>query len=77
MFGEKPTLLILQCFKMFHSNFDFRLCLNDGTYDAELADSGMRNTLPIVCTRQYPVITGVLKIGSESRVTRNFEFIRC
>ena len=23
----------------------------------------MRNTLSIVCTRQYPVITGVLKIG--------------
>ena len=34
-----------------------------------LPDSGMRNTLPIVCTRQYPVITGVLKIGRESRVT--------
>ena len=36
---------------------------------AGLPDSGMRNTLPIVCTRQYPAITGVLKIGCESRVT--------
>ena len=30
------------------------------------------NALPIVCTRQYPVITGVLKIGCESRVTLKF-----
>ena len=28
-----------------------------------------RNTLPIVSTRQYPAIAGVLKIGCESRVT--------
>ena len=26
-------------------------------------------TTTIVCARQYPVITGVLKIGCESRVT--------
>ena len=51
------------------SIFDFGLCQNDGICDAGLPDSGMRNTLPIVCTRQYPVITGVLRIGCESRVT--------
>ena len=44
-------------------------CLNDGICYAGLPDYGMRNTLSIVCTRQYPVITGVLKIGCESRVT--------
>ena len=48
---------------------DFRLCVNDGICDAGLPDSGMRNTLSIVCTRQYPVITGVFKIGCESLVT--------
>ena len=41
----------------------------DRICDAGLPNSGMRNTLSIVCTRQYPVITGVLKIGCESRVT--------
>ena len=39
------------------------------TMESVTPDSGMRNTLPIVCTRQYPFITGVLKIGCESRVT--------
>ena len=51
------------------SIFDFRLYLNDGICDAGLPDSGMQNTLSIVCTRQYPVITGVLKTGCENRVT--------
>ena len=50
------------------SLFDFKL-RGDGIRYAGLADYGMRNTLFIVCTRQYPVITGVLKIGCESRVT--------
>ena len=52
-----------------HSIFDFRLRLNDGIRDVGLPECGMRNTLSIVCTRQYPVITGVFKIGCESRVT--------
>ena len=46
-----------------------RLFLNNRICYAGLPDYGMRNTLSIVCTRQYPVITGVLKIGCESRVT--------
>ena len=50
------------------SLFDFKLC-GDGICSAGLPDYGMRNTLSIVCTREYPVITGVLKIGCESRVT--------
>ena len=56
------------CSKTFNSIFDFRPCVNAGMCDAELPDSAMRNTLSIVCTRQYPVITGVLKIGCEGRV---------
>ena len=48
---------------------DFRLCLNDGICYVGLPDYGMRNTLSIVCTRQYPVITGVSKIDYKSRVT--------
>ena len=48
---------------------DFGLYLNDGICYAGLPDYGMRNTLSIVCTRQYPVITGVSKIGCKSRVT--------
>ena len=35
----------------------------------------MQNTQSFVCTRQYPVITGVLKIGCESRVTWHFELV--
>ena len=54
---------------------DLRLGLNDGICDARLPDSRMQNTQSIVCTRQYPVITGVLKIGCESRVTWNFELV--
>ena len=51
------------------SIFDFGLCQNDGICDGGLPDSGMWNTLSIVCARRYPVITGVLKTGCESHVT--------
>ena len=43
--------------------------VNNGICYSGQPDYGMRNTLCIVCTPQYPVITGVLKIGCESRVT--------
>ena len=68
--GQEGSLTIrLYLRKTTTSTFDFGLCLNDGICDAGLPDSGMWNTLSIVCTRQYPVMTGVLKIGCESRVT--------